>query len=130
MRSRKPGQSRQASLYEEALRTFSKRKERGFYVDELLTHGKLQRDHSRKMLRLFEKTKFNETNTDIKPIYNKFIAFKIMLSKFLDHLSNLYKISMFETCHFPLLIVFLESRDVYLPLPNSEKKRITTDKAG
>ena len=29
---------------------------------------------------------------------------------------------MFETYHFPLLIVVLESRDVYLPLPNSEKK--------
>ena len=31
------------------------------------------------MLRLFVKTKFKETNTDIKPIYNKFIAFKIIL---------------------------------------------------
>lgn len=52
----------------------------GFFVDRLLTQGKLHRDDSRKMLRLFVKTKFKETNTDIKPIYNKFIAFKIMLS--------------------------------------------------
>ena len=80
MRSRKPGQLGQAGLCEEALRTFSKRKETGFYVDELLTQGKLHRDYSRKMLRLFVKNKFKETNTDIEPIYNKFIAFKIMLS--------------------------------------------------
>ena len=33
-----------------------------------------------KRLRLFVKTKFKQTNTDIKRIYNKFIAFKIMLS--------------------------------------------------
>ena len=52
-----------ASICEEALRTFSKRKERRFYVDELLTQGKLHRDHFRKMLRLFVKTKNSKKPT-------------------------------------------------------------------